>query len=44
MAELDPKSSANAKFVESNNLIKTLSSWLKNIDRFKMHAAEKSRV
>ena len=40
-AALDPKSSANAKFVESNNLIKTLSSWLKNIDRLKMHAAEK---
>jgi tetratricopeptide (TPR) repeat protein len=43
-AELAPKSSASAKFVESNNLIKTLSSWLKNIDRLKMHAAEKSRV
>ena len=41
MAELAPKSSASAKFVESNDLIKTLSSWLKNIDRLKMHAAEK---
>ena len=44
MAELAPKSSASAKFVESNNLIKTLSSWLKNIDRLKMHVTEKSRV
>ena len=44
MAELTPKSSVSAKFVESNNLIKILSSWLKNIDRLKMHAAEKSRV
>jgi tetratricopeptide (TPR) repeat protein len=44
MAELAPKSSASAKFVESNNLIKTLTSWLKNIDRLKMHVAEKSRV
>ena len=43
-AELAPKASASAKFVGSNNLIKTLSSWLKNIDRLKMHAAEKSRV
>jgi tetratricopeptide (TPR) repeat protein len=43
-AALDPKSSANAKFVETDNLIKTLSAWLKNIDRLKMHAAEKSRV
>ena len=40
-AELAPKSSTSAKFVESNNLIKTLSSWLKNIDRLKMHATEK---
>ena len=36
-AALDPKSSANDKFVESNNLIKTLTSWLENIDRLKMH-------
>jgi tetratricopeptide (TPR) repeat protein len=43
-AALDPKSSASDKFVESNNLIKTLTSWLKNIDRLKMHVAEKSRV
>ena len=43
-AALDPKSSANEKFVETDNLIKTLSAWLKNIDRLKMHAAEKSRV
>jgi uncharacterized membrane-anchored protein YhcB (DUF1043 family) len=43
-AALDPKSSASEKFVESNNLIKTLASWLKNIDRLKMHVAEKSRV
>ena len=43
MAELAPKSSASAKFVESNNLIKTLTSWLKNIDRLKMHVAEISR-
>jgi tetratricopeptide (TPR) repeat protein len=41
MAELATKSSVNAKFVESNKLIKTLSFWLKNIDRLKMHAAEK---
>ena len=41
MAALALKSSASAKFVESNNLIKTLSSWLKNIDRLKIHAAEK---
>jgi tetratricopeptide (TPR) repeat protein len=41
MAELAPKSSQSTKFVESNDLIKTLSSWLKNIDRLKMHAAEK---
>jgi tetratricopeptide (TPR) repeat protein len=40
-AELATKSSASAKFVESNNLIKTLSFWLKNIDRLKMHAVEK---
>jgi tetratricopeptide (TPR) repeat protein len=37
---LDPQSSANDKFVESNNLIKTLTAWLKNIDRLKMHVAE----
>jgi tetratricopeptide (TPR) repeat protein len=43
-AALDPQSSASEKFVESNNLIKTLTSWLKNIDRLKMHVAEKSRV
>lgn len=43
-AALDPKSSANEKFVETDNLIKALSAWLKNIDRLKMHAAEKSRV
>jgi tetratricopeptide (TPR) repeat protein len=43
-AALDQKLSANNKFVESNNLIKTLTSWLENIDRLKMHAAEKSRV
>ena len=40
-AALDPKSSASEKFVEYNNMIKTLSSWLKNIDRLKMHVAEK---
>jgi tetratricopeptide (TPR) repeat protein len=40
-AALDPKSSASEKFIESNNLINTLSSWLKNIDRLKIHAAEK---
>ncbi|MGA2780684.1 MAG: tetratricopeptide repeat protein [Smithella sp.] len=40
-AALDQKSSASEKFVESNNLIKALSSWLKNIDRLKIHAAEK---
>jgi hypothetical protein len=40
-AALDPKSSASEKFVESNNLIKTLTSWLKNIDRLKMHVVEK---
>jgi tetratricopeptide (TPR) repeat protein len=40
-AALDPQSSANDKFVESNNMINTLSSWLKNIDRLKIHAAEK---
>ncbi len=40
-AALDPKSSASEKFVESDNLINTLSSWLKNIDRSKIHAAEK---
>ena len=40
-AALASKSSANGKFVESDNLIKTLSSWLKNIDRLKIHAAEK---
>jgi tetratricopeptide (TPR) repeat protein len=43
-AALDPQSSTSEKFVESNNLIKTLTSWLKNIDRLKMHVAEKSRV
>ena len=43
-AELSSQSSASEKFVESNNLIKTLTSWLKNIDRLKMHVAEKSRV
>lgn len=40
-AALDPKSSAREKFIKSNNLIKTLTSWLKNIDRLKMHVAEK---
>jgi tetratricopeptide (TPR) repeat protein len=40
-AALDPKSSASEKFVESDNLINKLSSWLKNIDRSKIHAAEK---
>jgi len=40
-AALDQKSSASEKFVESNNLINALSSWLKNIDRLKIHAAEK---
>jgi len=41
MAELASKSSASAKFSESDNLIKKLSSWLKNIDRLKIHVAEK---
>jgi len=40
-ALLYPKSSASKKFVESNNLIETLTSWLKNIDRLKMNIAEK---
>jgi tetratricopeptide (TPR) repeat protein len=40
-AELSSQSPANSKFSESDNLIKTLSSWLRNIDRLKMHAAEK---
>jgi tetratricopeptide (TPR) repeat protein len=40
-AALDPKSSASEKFVESDHLINKLSSWLKNIDRSKIHAAEK---
>jgi tetratricopeptide (TPR) repeat protein len=43
-AALDRKSSPGAKFVETDNLIKTLTAWLKNIDRLKMHVAEKSRV
>jgi tetratricopeptide (TPR) repeat protein len=42
--ELSSQSSASAKFAQYDNLIKTLSSWLKNIDRLKMHVAEKSRV
>jgi tetratricopeptide (TPR) repeat protein len=37
-------STADEKFANSGNLIKILSSWLKNIDRLKIHAAEKSRV
>lgn len=40
-AELSLQSSASAKFSESDNLIKKLSSWLKNIDRLKIHVAEK---
>ena len=43
-AALNPKSSPGAKCVETDNLIKTLTAWLKNIDRLKMHVAEKSRV
>jgi tetratricopeptide (TPR) repeat protein len=43
-AALDPKSSPGAKFVENDHLIKTLNAWLKNIDRLKMHVAEKSRI
>ena len=38
------QSTAGVKFADSGNLIKTLSSWLENINRLKMHAAEKSRV
>jgi tetratricopeptide (TPR) repeat protein len=41
---LDPGSSPDDKYVETANVIKTLTAWLKNIDRLKMHAAEKSRV
>lgn len=40
-AAWDPKSSPGAKFVETDNLIKTLSAWLKNIDRLKMPVMEK---
>lgn len=35
------KSSANAEFLRSDNLIKVLSSWLKNIERLKINAAGK---
>jgi hypothetical protein len=38
-AALDPKSSPGDKFVETDNLIKTLTDWLKNIDRLKIHVA-----
>ncbi len=43
-AELSSQASASETFVKYDNLIKTLSSWLKNIDRLKMHVAERSRV
>jgi tetratricopeptide (TPR) repeat protein len=38
---LDSRSSANGNFPELENLIKTLSSWLENIERLKINAAEK---
>jgi hypothetical protein len=41
---LAPESSTSEGSSEADNIIKTLSSWLKNIDRLKMHVAEKSRV
>jgi tetratricopeptide (TPR) repeat protein len=41
---LAPESSTNEGSSETDNIIKTLSFWLKNIDRLKMHVAEKSRV
>lgn len=37
-------SSAGGEKVDSDKLIKMLSSWLKNIDRLKVHATKKSRV
>ena len=40
-AALDRKSSPGVKFVETDNLINTLTSWLNNIDRLKMNVAEK---
>ncbi|MCX5849458.1 MAG: tetratricopeptide repeat protein [Deltaproteobacteria bacterium] len=39
-ASLFQPSPANEKFHKSDNLIKTLSSWLKNIERLKINAAE----
>jgi tetratricopeptide (TPR) repeat protein len=38
---LNSQSSANGNFPELDNLIKTLSSWLENIERLKINAAEK---
>ena len=40
-APSNPDSSVSTEFVAPNKLIKTLSSWLKNIDRLKTHVAEK---
>ena len=40
-AALDPELSPSEKFVETDRLIKTLTAWLKNIDRLKKHVAEK---
>ena len=40
-AALDPESSASKKFAQADHLIMTLTSWLKNIDRLKMHVMEK---
>ena len=39
--KLSAKASTEVKSTESEKVIKTLSSWLKNIDRLKMNAAEK---
>ena len=39
-AALDSKSSPGTKLVETDHLIKTLTAWLKNIDRLKIHVAE----
>jgi tetratricopeptide (TPR) repeat protein len=38
---LDSEVSPGDKFIKTDRLIKTLTAWLKNIDRLKMHVAEK---
>jgi tetratricopeptide (TPR) repeat protein len=38
---LEPESSPGNQFVEKDHLIKILTAWLKNIDRLRIHVAEK---